>query len=219
MKLIHVRNCVRDLAGERVQPFLVALSTGATSCWLGRWPPELPRVPLSDALVAAAAGARSATVEVPDGRAPLALATVRRGTVHDRRGAACAVVALRPVWPGGDGGRASARGDLRNARSGRLGCRPATHGSGTGTSEAGHRCSVPARASSRCALGDRRMARCARCRWWRSGDDFATRVGSRAHEHRHVLQQASILRARPKARVVDLGGPPAARRCDDLKPC
>ena len=29
--------------------------------------------------------------------------------------------------------------------------------------------------------------------------DFATRVGSRAHEHRHVLQQAPILRARPKA--------------------
>jgi hypothetical protein len=58
---------------------------------------------------------------------------------------------------------------------------------------------TPARASSRCPLGDRRMARCARCRWWRSGDDFATRVGSRAHEHRHVLQQASILRARPKA--------------------
>lgn len=58
---------------------------------------------------------------------------------------------------------------------------------------------TPARASSRFALGDRRMARCARCRWWRSGDDFATRVGSRAHEHRHVLRQASILRARPRA--------------------
>jgi heme-degrading monooxygenase HmoA len=34
---------------------------------------------------------------------------------------------------------------------------------------------------------------------WRSGDDLATWVGSRAHEHTHVLQQASILRARPKA--------------------
>ena len=33
-----------------------------------------------------------------------------------------------------------------------------------------------------------------------SGDDFATRVGSRAHEHRHVLQQASILRAPPVRR-------------------
>ena len=79
---------------------------------------------------------------------------------------------------------------------------------------------TPARASSRCASGDRGMARCARCRWWRSGDDFATRVGSRAHEHRHVLP-AGVDPARHarRRRVVDLGGPPAARRCDDLKPC
>ncbi len=56
------------------------------------------------------------------------------------------------------------------------------------------------RAPAPMCVRDRRMARLARCRWWWSGDDFATRVGSRAHEHRHVLQQASILRARPEAR-------------------
>jgi hypothetical protein len=31
------------------------------------------------------------------------------------------------------------------------------------------------------------------------GDDFAARTGSGAHDHEHVLQQASILRARPRA--------------------
>jgi hypothetical protein len=49
------------------------------------------------------------------------------------------------------------------------------------------------------ASGDRRTARCARCRGCRSGDDFAARPGLRTHEHRLVLQQAAILRARPKA--------------------
>jgi hypothetical protein len=78
---------------------------------------------------------------------------------------------------------------------------------------------TPARSSSRCALGDRRMARCARCRSWQSGDGFATRVGSRAHEHRHVLHKRPSCAPARRRRVVDLGGPPAARRCDDLKPC
>ena len=70
-----------------------------------------------------------------------------------------------------------------------------------------------------CALGDRRMARCGRCRWWRSDDHFATRVGL---EHMTTdtfcSMRPSYAPAR-RRRVVDLGGPPAARRCDDLKPC
>ena len=71
----------------------------------------------------------------------------------------------------------------------------------SGATTRGERFRPPAsgRSGSDAAVGNRRRARCARCRGWRSAMISLLGRGLGTYEHRHVLQQAFILHPRPKA--------------------
>ena len=167
-----------------------------------RYPASIPACQkASTACARSARGSRRAARGSPGARGPSARCPSR----PTRRARRPHGWARRPARRGRCGRSArTRRGPRRRCRRGRTprrGYRFCLIATATMLGPLPYECTgtTPARASSRCALGDRRMARCARCRWWRSGDDFATRVASNAHEHTHVPQQTSILRARPKA--------------------